>query len=91
MSTRPSAVLPLNWTPSAACEPLDPDGAQKFWQVGPRHMTDAEINRATFIVSRWSGVPYSPPATYWVRAGVRNDEGFVLKGMGANLGVHPQV
>jgi len=90
----PGALIPTNWQPPTnAVDPIDPDAVQRYWQVGPRGMSDAEPYRAVFTNSaRWLDVAVPAPATYWIRANPQNAAaGFVLNGMGSNYGVHPQV
>ena len=85
--------IPAGWSPPThAVDPQTSDAVQKYWQTGPKGLTDASVWQATFTNSaRWSGVPVFAPAVYWVRAGITNDKGFILTGAGAALGVHVPV
>jgi hypothetical protein len=85
--------IPVGWSPPThAVDPLTSDAISNYWQVGPKGQTDASVWQATFTNSaRWSGVPVFPPSVYWVRARTFPEQGFVLTGVGASLGVHPPV
>jgi hypothetical protein len=81
--------IPVGWSPPThACDPLDPDALERYWEVGPR-FSDVEIWRATFTNSgRWSNQPVSKPSTWWERVNVKNPgEGYQLNN--SNLGPRP--
>jgi len=83
---------PSNFIPPVnACDPLDPDAIQLYWQTGPRGCCDAEWRRALFTnTQRWSDVPVAPPSTQWVPVNPQNPGlGFILSGAGNNLGSRP--
>jgi hypothetical protein len=70
--------------PTHACQPLDSEAMDRYWQEGPR-LSDVEPWRAVFTNgARWTGIPVSPPTTWWIKAG----SGYVLKGSEAR-GVRP--
>lgn len=71
--------------PTHACQPLDPDAIEAYWNVGPR-LSDVEIWRQCFTnCSRWSDVPVKPATTWWVKTG----DQYVLHGGGENRGPRP--
>lgn len=79
-----SVPVPIGWIPATgAVDPLTSDAVQALWNVGPTNMANAEIGRQTFIVSRWSGTPYSAPSVYWKRLDAGHCQ---LTGAGAALG-----
>jgi hypothetical protein len=83
----PGALLPAGWTPTTACDPIDVQAVQNFWNAGPRGQSDAEPSRGLgpwWSAGRWQGVPVKPPAYYWVRQG---DGRFILRGA-EHLGPH---
>jgi hypothetical protein len=70
--------------PTHACQPLDAEAGELYWQVGPR-LSDVEPWRQCYTNSaRWTGQPVPPPTVWWVKV----DKGYVLKGS-ENLGVRP--
>jgi hypothetical protein len=85
--------VPHGWPPPThAVDPLTSDAISNYWQVGPKGQSDASVWQATFTNSaRWSGVPVFAPAVYWVRAKTFTEQGFILTGGGAALGVHVPV
>jgi hypothetical protein len=86
------ALLPANFVPSGACDPMDADAIQKFWNVGPREMdwANASVTQGTWGTQggRWTGVTIAPPTIYWTpfRNPNPNNE-FILTGVGAVLGM----
>lgn len=82
---------PLDWKPPTnGVQPLDPGAAFAYWQEGPRGMSDAEINRATYTNGqRWTGQVVPPATTRWVRVGKSDANGFILSGAGSNYGPRP--
>jgi hypothetical protein len=70
--------------PTHACDPLDPEALQLYWNQGPR-LSDVEPWRAVFTNSaRWTGLPVPPATVWWIKEG----SGYVLKGS-ESLGVRP--
>jgi hypothetical protein len=51
-------TLPVNWTPAAACEPLDAAAVNAYYAAGPQVMP-------ILIRQHWSGVFVASPVTYW--------------------------
>jgi hypothetical protein len=78
--------IPTGWIPATgAVDPITPDAVQNYWQAGPAGANDAEPHRQQFIVSKWSGRQYAPPAIYWTR---HDASSFILTGAGASLGIY---
>src|ERR1700738_3151967 len=68
VSDGPQGVLPSTWVPTLACEPIDSDGLQKFFNAGPTQaMGSAEHGSLSvvFCGNRWSGIPVAPSSRYW--------------------------
>jgi hypothetical protein len=73
----PAGLLPANWVPSVNCEPLDAAAVAAYYALGPHPLG--------LIRQQWSGVPVSPPVTYWVATPGTNPALWRLTGLGANL------
>jgi hypothetical protein len=76
---------PEGWPPPChGVQPLDSEATTAYYNVGPM-LSDVEPWRAIYTNSaRWTGVPVSPPTTYWIKV----PKGYVLKGS-ESLGVKP--
>jgi hypothetical protein len=62
------AVLPPGWIPTLACDPIDNDGTQKFFNAGPTPaMFSAEHGALSTVLcaGRWAGKPVVGPSVYW--------------------------
>jgi hypothetical protein len=84
--------IPSSWQPPTnGVTPLTPDATERYWEVGPRGMMDAQPYQVQFTNgSRWSDIPVSPATIYWVPVNPKNPAlGFVLTGGGGNLGPRP--
>jgi hypothetical protein len=51
-------ILPTNFVPSAALDPLDASAVAAMYAAGPQIMP-------ILVRQQWSGVPVLPPVTYW--------------------------
>jgi hypothetical protein len=74
----PGGMLPLNWQPSGACEPLDTPAVNAFYAQGPQTLP--------LVRSRWTGIFVPRPVTYWQV--ISNGPGFntyQLTGLGSGL------
>jgi hypothetical protein len=83
--------VPLGWPPTSACDPLNQEGINALWALGPREMIAANAPAAAGdygIRSRWTDVPVTPAAVRWVPAhsGPNPNNEFVLTGPGSTLG-----
>jgi hypothetical protein len=66
----PGAVLPPNWIPTTACDPVDAQALTNFRNAGPPG-NDAEPNKGLgpwWTGGRWA--PVGPPVHYWKNGGV---------------------
>lgn len=73
-SDNPDFAIPSNWSPpTGAVDPLDNSAIQAYWNVGPKGLDDAEPSRQIWPWSggRWTGIPVSPPKTFWVKIAPR--------------------
>jgi hypothetical protein len=69
-------LLPANWVPPGAVEPLDASAVAAFYAAGPQIMP-------LLVRQQWSGIPVSPPATYWRQ--IPGGRMWGLTGLGAGL------
>lgn len=76
------AQLPSGYVPTPYMDPLDSDGARKFFNAG--------VRLPGLIRTQWTGVNIAPPITKWVpnpNAAPGNPyREYVLTGLGAGLG-----
>jgi hypothetical protein len=70
-------LLPANWVPPGAVEPLDNSAVAAFYAAGPQF--------TPLVRQQWSGVPVSPPATYWRAIPNTNPTMWQLTGLGSGL------
>ena len=71
-------ILPTNWQPSGAVDPLDSAAITAFWNQGP-HLLPGPIR------PRWATQPVNPPAIYWQPFNLALTQ-YQLTGAGAALG-----
>jgi hypothetical protein len=81
--TGPGALLPANYVPTAAFDPIDADAIAKFWAAGPI----IEYAAPTLIRSRWTNVGVAAPLVRWVPFANPNTQGlYILTGAGRAFG-----
>ena len=74
----PSGLLPSGWEPTQACDPLDADAIQRFWDAGPKVQGAGQA----FLSQGLWGSPVRA-LVYWE---VFDEHRWVLTGAGASLG-----
>jgi hypothetical protein len=77
---------PPGWIPAVAVDPVDTNGIQAYWNLGPVMMDNAEISRCLFPYGDWmrrTGVLVAAPKVYWTPT---TGGKFILTGSGASLG-----
>jgi hypothetical protein len=67
-------LLPANFIPPAAVDPLDTAAVNAFYNAGPQTFP-------ILIRQQWSTIPVNSPATYWKQSGSQ----WQLTGVGAGL------
>jgi hypothetical protein len=72
----PGGVLPLNFQPSGACEPLDASAVSQFYAQGPQTFP-------VLIRQQWSTIPVFSPTTFWRQ--LPYGQRWQLTGLGAGL------
>lgn len=77
---------PPGWIPACAVDPIDTNGIQAYWNLGPVMGNSAEVWRPIFPWGDWSrrsGILVTAPKVYWTPA---TGGKFILTGDGAALG-----
>ena len=69
-------ILPSDFKPTGACDPLDQPALAAFYAMGPQVGWP--------IRQQWAGIGVSPAVTRWVLADP-NSRAYVLTGLGAGL------
>jgi hypothetical protein len=70
--------MPSSFVPSGACEPLDAEAAQAFFNAGPQPLG--------LVRQQWDHIPITTyPTTYW-RCVDATENIWALTGLGASLG-----
>jgi hypothetical protein len=68
-------MLPINWQPSGACEPLDAAAVAQFYAQGPQ--------LTPLVRQQWTTQPVGQPVTYWRQ--LPGTPMWQLVGLGAGL------
>jgi hypothetical protein len=83
MTVTEGVQVPMGWVPTLAVDPLNNSAALAFFNAGPRdggQYPDLSLYQS----ENFARTMVTPPATYWVRAGVN---GWSLTGLGIGLGL----
>jgi hypothetical protein len=71
--------MPSTFIPSGACEPLDAEAVQAFWNAGPQLCPLVRQQWENLLVTRY-------PATHWHQVDPKDNTMWKLTGLGAALG-----